>query len=447
MSARMYRHLGLVLFAVLSACPAASGEAVSKAEIAGWKNFIDGDYPYLRKLYEHLHAHPELSLQEEKTSARLAAELRKAGYEVTERVGGYGVVAILRNGDGPHVMVRADMDGLPVTERTGLPYASKERARDAEGKEVGIMHACGHDVNMTCLVGVARLMARTKDKWRGTLMLIGQPAEEIGAGARLMLQAGLFRRFGKPDYAFALHCDGRYPHGTINFREGQLQANVDSVDITVRGRGGHGAAPHLTIDPVVLAAKIVLDLQTIVSRERNPIDPAVVTVGSIHGGTKHNIIPNDVHLQLTVRTTNDKTRKEVLEGIVRIAKAAAIGARAPEPIIKHNAGEYTPSLYNNPELTRETVALFRKVFGDDRVVERPMSMGGEDFSQFVRAGVKGFYFHLGCMPPERVLEAKRGGRPLPPIHSDGFYPIPEPTIKTGVLAMTTAVMNIMRRGD
>lgn len=434
---------GLVLLAFSPA--SAQNEARPHSRSQALQQKIDADYKHLRSLYEQLHAHPELAFQEEQTAARLAKELRQVGFTVTEKVGGTGIVALLKNGPGPTIMVRADMDGLPIIERTRLPYASKVRTRDAQGREVGVMHACGHDVNATCLVGVARQLASSKDTWQGTLMLVGQPAEEIGQGARRMLQDGLFTRFPRPDYVLALHCDGRHSHGTITYRSGQMQANVDSVDITVRGRGGHGAAPHTTIDPIVLAARIILDLQTLISRERSPIDPAVITVGSIHGGTKHNIIPSEVQLQLTVRTTTDKTRQEVLEGIVRVAKAAAMGARAPEPIIKHDPGAFTPSLVNDPKLTRHMVTLFQEVLGPEKVIERSMSMGGEDFSQYLRAGVPGFYFFLGVMPPERVKEANQGGPPLPSTHSDTFAPIPEPTIKTGVLAMTTAVLDLLRQ--
>ncbi len=288
---------------------------------------IGREYASLEALYKDLHAHPELSFQEVRTAARLAKELRTAGYEVTEKVGGTGIVAVLKNGAGPIVLVRADMDGLPIVEKTGVPYASQETVRDAEGRVVGVMHACGHDINMTCLVGVGRTLAAMKKRWHGTLILIGQPAEEVGGGARKMIEDGLFKRFPKPEIALALHCDARYPHGQVNYRSGLMQANVDTVDILVKGKGGHGAVPHTTIDPIVLAARIVLDLQTIVSREVNPVDPAVVTVGSIHGGTKHNIIPNEVKLQLTVRTTKDETRKQVLAAIERKVKAAARAKR------------------------------------------------------------------------------------------------------------------------
>lgn len=296
---------------------------------------------------------------------------------------------------------------------------------------------------MTCLVGTARLLAAMKDRWQGTLVFIGQPAEEIGAGAKAMLDAGLFKKFPRPDYALALHCDGRYPHGTVNWRSGQMQANVDSVDVIVRGKGGHGAAPHATIDPIVIAARIVLDLQTLVSRERDPREPAVVTVGSIHGGTKHNIIPEEVKMQLTVRTIDERARQEVLEGIARIAKAAALAAKAPEPIVRHLVDSYTPALVNDPPLTNRFVTLFQSKIGGDRVLERAMSMGGEDFSRFHLAGVRTFYWHLGSVDPERYEEARKGGKPLPPTHSAHYWPVPAPTIRTGVLTMTLAVLDLM----
>jgi hippurate hydrolase len=437
----MSRRLAVCLPAalVLLVVPSDAAGAPPPADLAALRKAVADDYPYLDALYKHFHRHPELSLQEELTAARLAKELRAAGFAVTEKVGGYGVVGVLANGKGPTVMIRADMDGLPVVENTGLPYASKARARDAEGQDVGVMHACGHDVNMTCLIGVARRLAALKGRWAGTLVLVGQPAEEIGQGARLMLDAGLFKRFPRPDHGLALHCDGRYPAGTVTYREGQMQAHVDSVEVVMKGKGGHGAAPHLTIDPVVLAARVVLDLQTLVSRERNPLDPAVVTVGSIHGGTRPNIIPNEVRLQITVRTTNDATRKEVLDGIARVAKSAAAGARAPDPVIKHDAAAFTPALVNDPALTRRMVKRFKEVLGPEKVIERPPSMGGEDFSQFVRAGVPGFYYFVGTVP------AKPAGRPPGATHSDAYYPDPEPTLTTGVYTMTLAVLDLMGR--
>jgi amidohydrolase len=436
--------LALLIGAGSPARPQPEAADAPAQPIADIKKRIADDYEHLDALYKHLHTHPELSLQEEQTAARLAKELKDIGFEVTPKVGGHGIVCMLKNGKGPTILVRTDMDALPIVEQTGLPYASKVRARDKQGRDVGVMHACGHDINMACWVGTARVLAALKDRWQGTLIFIGQPAEEIGSGARMMLADKLFDRFGRPDYCLALHCDARTEHGHVYYRDGMLQANVDSVDILVKGKGGHGAAPHTTVDPIVLAARIVLDLQTIVSREMNPTDPAVVTVGSIHGGTKHNIIPNEVKLQLTVRTTRDSTRKHVLDSIRRIAKAAAEGMRAGEPEVSVDPGEFTPALVNDSALTRKSVKALQDALGADRVHERPMSMGGEDFSRYVRAGVPGFYFFVGSQPPVRVAEArKEGGRPLPPGHSDSFYPVPEPTIKTGALSMTMAVLNLM----
>jgi amidohydrolase len=435
------------LLAVLLAgvAPAAGPAGLDRPAMAAEiKHRVADAYPALEELYKYLHTHPELSLQEERTAARLVKELEGTGFEVTTGVGGHGIVAVLHNGAGPTVLVRTDMDALPVVEQTGLPYASTVRARDREGQDVGVMHACGHDVHMTCWIGTARLMAGLKDHWQGTLVFIGQPAEEIGAGARAMLANGLFKRFARPDYCLALHCDARHAHGHVAYTEGLALANVDSVDILVRGKGGHGAAPHTTVDPVVLAARIVLDLQTLVSRETNPTDPAVLTVGSIHGGTKHNIIPNEVKLQLTVRTTKDAVRKHILEGIERIARAAAMGAQAPEPVVKVDPGEFTPALVNESKLTRKTVALLQEVLGADKVHERPPVMGGEDFARYGREGVPIFMYFLGTQPEAKVAAAEREGEgSLPSLHSSQFYPVPEPTIKTGVLTMSMAVLNLV----
>jgi hippurate hydrolase len=299
-------------------------------------------------------------------------------------------------------------------------------------------------MHMTCWVGTATVLASMKDRWHGTLVFIGQPAEEIGSGARMMLDDGLFKRFPRPDYCLALHCDSLTPFGHLSYTEGLALANVDSVDIIVRGKGGHGAAPHTTVDPIVLAARIILDLQTIVSRETNPTDPAVVTVGSIHGGTKHNIIPSEVKLQITVRTTKDSVRKHVLEAIERIARAAAQGAGAPEPIVKVDPGEFTPALVNDTGLTRKTVALFKEMLGPEQVHERPPVMGGEDFARYGREGVPIFMYFLGTQPEAKVAAAEREGEgSLPSLHSSQFYPVPEPTIKTGVLTMSMAVLNLV----
>ena len=429
----------------LAALPTAGEEKPdAKPILAAVDALVEKEAPELEKFYKHLHTNPELSLQEVRTAARLAEELKKLGFEVTAKFGATGIVGVYTNGKGPTILVRTDMDALPVTERTGLAYASKARTRDKNGNEVGIMHACGHDMHMTCWVGTARTLVALKDRWKGTLIFIGQPAEEIGTGARLMLEAGLYKKFPKPDFCLALHCDPQREHGTVGYTEGLAMANVDSVDITVRGKGGHGATPHLTIDPIVLAARIVLDLQTLVSRETSPTDPAVVTVGSIHGGTKHNIIPDEVKLQLTVRSTKDKVRKNLLAGIKRVAEGCAKTAGAPEPIVKVDESEFTPALYNDPDLTKKTVALFKEIMGAEKVKERPPIMGGEDFSRYGRAGVPVFLFWLGTIDPQRVADsAKEGGKPLPSMHSDLYHPVPGPAVRTGVRSMSMAVLNLL----
>jgi hippurate hydrolase len=424
-----------------SARPPADAPEARTARIAPK---IDAELPGLVELYKHLHANPELSRQEAQTAARMARELKAAGFDVSTGIGGYGLVGVLKNGPGPVVWVRTDLDALPITENTGVPYASTVRARDKNGNEVGVMHACGHDIHMTSWVGTARTLAALRDAWSGTLVMLGQPAEETGSGARTMLEDGLFKRFPKPDFALALHADPRQQTGRVSYTEGMALANVDTVDITIRGKGGHGASPHQTVDPVVLAARVILDLQTIVSREVNPLDPAVVTVGSIHGGTKHNIIPAEVQLQLTVRTTKDDVRAHVLDAIARITKAAAAGARAPEPDVKVDPAEFTPATVNDSTLTRRTVAVFRQVLGDEAVEARPPIMGGEDFGRYGREGVPIFMYFLGTMSPERVAASKQpNGAPLPSMHSEFYAPDPGPSVRAGVLTMTHAVLNLM----
>jgi amidohydrolase len=428
----------------LRVAKASPGERPAGAGLAELRRRIADGYPRLGALYKRLHSHPELSSQEAHTSARLAKELEGTGFHVTRHVGGFGLVAVLRNGPGPTVLVRTEMDALPVVEKTGLPYASTVRTRDRRGNEVGVMHACGHDVHMACWVGTARVLAGLRDRWRGTLVFIAQPAEETGTGADRMLEGGLFRRFPRPDYCLALHCDAQLPVGHVAFTRGLAMANVDTVDITVRGKGGHGASPHLTVDPVVLSARLILDLQTLVSRENNPTDPLVVTVGSIHGGTKHNVIPDEVRLQLTVRSTRDSSRKRALEGIARMARAAAAGAGAPEPVLNIHPSAFTPALLNDGGLAERTAAVFRATLGEGHVHECPPRMLGEDFAVYGRQGVPVFLYFLGTQPPELVAESEReGGHPLPSLHSDQFHPLPEPTIKTGVLTMSRAVLNLL----
>lgn len=438
----------IVLSWVTLAAPDAPGATPAPspriAELAAdVRRQIDDDFQHLRGLYEHLHKNPEVAFQEVRTAARMAQELRAIGFEVTEKVGRTGVVGKMSNGSGPMVMVRTDLDALPIIERTGLEYASKEQIRGEDGSISGVMHACGHDMHMTCWVGAARRLAAMKDAWQGTLLFVGQPAEERGGGAKQMLSDGLFERFGKPAAALALHCDAFAPVGTIGFTEGMACANVDSVAIVVKGRGGHGSAPHTTVDPIVIAARLILDLQTIVSREVDPTDAAVVTVGSIHGGTKPNIIPPDVTLQLTVRSFKDSTRKHVLDAIRRMALAASAAARAPEPLVNVDAGEYTPAMFNDVSLTRRTMRAISVVLGEKNCFAKPAVMGGEDFSQYARAGVPICMFRLGTVARDRYEQFEGGKLALPSLHSDFYAPVAEPSIKTGVFAMTTAALNLL----
>jgi hippurate hydrolase len=408
---------------------------------------VNQEYPALFELYKHLHANPELSFHEEKTAARVAEELKRAGYDVTIGVGGHGVVAVSKNGTGPTVLVRSDLDGLPVREQTGLPYASQVKTKDDAGKEVSTMHACGHDIHMSCLVGVARVLNDLKAHWQGTLILIGQPAEERGGGARRMLADGLFTRFSTPDFCIALHDDSSLAAGVVGYTEGYALANVDSVDITVRGVGGHGAYPHATKDPIVLASEIVLALQTIVSREIAPGEPAVVTVGSIHGGSKHNIIPDEVKLQLTLRSYTDEVRQQTIAAVKRITHGLAVVAGLPEdrmPIVTLE-DDFTPATYNDPELTQRLAGVFKLWLGAGKVARRKPVMGGEDFSEYGRTEHKIpiCIFMIGAVSPDVVAESARTGKSLPSLHSPLFAPVPEPTIKTGVTAMTAAVLELM----
>lgn len=403
---------------------------------------LDGLYPELDALYRDLHQNPELSHQEEKTAGKLAERLRALGFEVTQKVGGHGVVAVLRNGKGPTVLLRTDMDALPVEEKTGLPYASKVMAKDDTGQGVPVMHACGHDVHMTVWAGTATLLARAKDRWRGTLVMVGQPAEERGSGARGMLQDGLYKRFPKPDFAVALHNSASAVSGSIEYVSGYALANVDSVDITLHGKGGHGAYPHTTVDPIVLAARTILSLQTLVSREKSPLEPAVVTVGSIHGGTKHNIIPDEVKLQLTVRSYKPEVRKQLLAGIERVVNAEATAAGAPrKPEVTVSEG--TPATYNDPELTKRLIGAVTRVLGKENIREATPVMGGEDFSEYGLAGVPAVMLWLGTVEPKRHAEARAAGETLPSLHSPLFAPDRERTLRTGVTALTTSALELL----
>lgn len=418
---------------------------------------IERELPKLLETYRHLHKYPEISYQEEKTSALLARELRESGFEVTERFGTYpekgrtcyGVVAVMKNGGGPTVLVRTDMDALPVEEKTGLPYASTAKTRNDAGQEVAVMQACGHDIHMSSFLGTAAVLSKMKERWSGTLVMIGQPSEERGGGAHAMLKGGLYEKFPRPDYAIALHDNASLPAGTVGVTEGYSLANVTSVDITVRGLGGHGAYPHLTKDPVVLAAQIVLALQTIVSRENSPIDPAVVTVGSIHGGTKHNIIPDEVRLQITVRSYKEEVRKRIIKSIERIARGTAAAAGIPEdrmPICSVDENEYTAATYNNPALTQRVTRAMQAALGKEKVVKLDPVMGAEDFGAYsLNDAIPLCMFWLGAIEPSRVEKSEKDGIPLPSLHSSLFAPQPEPTIRTGVKATTSIVLDLMKR--
>ncbi len=417
---------------------------------------VEPQVPGLVATYIDLHRHPELSHHEEHTSAFLASELRKAGYDVTERVGkypdgsrGYGVVAILKNGAGPVVLVRTDMDALPVTENTGLPYASTVRVKDDAGNEVGVMHACGHDLHMTTFLGTARTLAAMKDRWHGTLMLIGQPAEERIDGARAMLADDLYTRFPRPEYALALHDDATIAAGKVGVTPGPILAGATSVDVIIRGVGGHGAAPDATKDPIVAAAQYILAIQTIVSRQTSPLDPAVVTVGSIHGGSKHNIIPDDVHLQLSIRAFDERVRENILTDLKRTALGVALAAGIPDdraPIVTVSDTEVVPATYNDPALAARTRTALIAAIGKDNVLEPRPVMGSEDFGLFGLEGrqIPILMMRLGAVAPEKIADSERTGKPLPSLHSSRFAPVPEPAIRTGVTVMTAAVIDLMK---
>ena len=435
-----FTSTALAALAVATAAPAQANDL---------RETLAADMPELMELYRDLHANPELSFEEHETAAKLAARMRALGFEVTEGVGRTGVVSVMRNGDGPTVLLRADMDGLPVVEQTGLPYASTQTATPASGVTTGVMHACGHDTHMAGFIGAARLLVDHKDKWQGTLVMVLQPAEEIGLGALAMLDDGLYTKFPKPDYALAFHdAAAPAPAGTIGYTPGYALANVDSVDITVKGVGGHGAYPHTTRDPIVLASAIVMKLQTVVSRSSSPLDPAVITVGSFHAGAKHNIISDEAKLQLTVRSYSDESRQLLLDGIRRVARGEAITAGLPETLMPEITVEdpYTPSTFNDPDFSESIAAGFRQRFGDERVMEWPAVMGGEDFSQFRRAApedVKSMIFWISGTPQPLLDRLEEDGTPLPSLHSPFWAPDAEKVIATGAEALASAAIRLM----
>jgi amidohydrolase len=403
---------------------------------------VEGVYPDAHALYLDLHQNPELSAHEVQTAAKLAARLRSAGYEVTEHVGGTGLVAILKNGAGPTIMLRTELDALPVEEKTGLPYASKVRAKDDVGRDVAVMHACGHDLHMAALLGTAEVMAHSKNTWHGTLILIGQPAEETIGGADGMVRDGLFTRFPKPDVAVALHVGNELPAGMASITPGVYNTNSDSVRITIYGKGGHGSMPQSAIDPIVIAARTILALQTIVSREIKPGEMAVVTVGYIQAGTKNNIIPDHAEMGLTIRTRKEDVRKQVLAAITRIAKAEAAAAGAPrEPLVERYEG--TDLVYNNPALAERLRAPLEAALGKDNVVIAEPITPSEDFSYFVNQGVPGFYFSLGGADPEKFAQAKAAGTQLPSNHSSLFAPDVDPALHAGIEAEVAVLRNLL----
>jgi amidohydrolase len=423
----------LPLLAVLTVF--ACGQAPSSKE-------VETVYPDAHALYLDLHQNPELSSHETQTAAKLATRLRSAGYDVTEHVGGTGIVAILKNGPGPVIMLRTELDALPVEEKTGLPYASKVRTKDDVARDVPVMHACGHDLHMAAFLGTAEIMARSKNTWHGTLMLIGQPAEETISGADGMLKDGLFTRFPKPDVVVALHVGNEFPAGMVAITPGVYNTNADSVRITIYGKGGHGSMPQSAIDPIVIAARTILSLQTIVSREVKPGEMAVVTVGYLSAGTKNNIIPDHAEMSLTIRTRKQDVRQQVLAAITRIAKGEAAAAGAPrEPLVERYEG--TDLVYNNPVLAERLRAPLEAALGKDKVVTAEPISPSEDFSYFVNQGVPGFYFSLGGADPEKFAQAKAAGTQLPSNHSSLFAPDVDPALHAGIEAEVAVLRNLL----
>ena len=426
------RFIGFVLLMLIGTSPARGDD------LPAW---LDSHMPDLVQVYQHFHQNPELSFHEEQTAARLAIELKQAGFETTTGVGGHGVVALLKNGDGPTVMFRSDLDGLPVTEETGLAYASKVMTKNDEGVSVGVMHACGHDIHITNLIAIARYMASHRHDWQGTLMLLGQPAEERVDGAVAMLKDGLYTRFPKPQFALALHVDSELATGKVGFRAGYALANSDACDITMKGRGGHGSKPEACIDPIIQAAQLVVDLQSIVSREVSPLEPAVVTVGAIHGGTKHNIISDTCHLKLTLRSYSPEVRKLLRDAVERKAQAVAASHRAPAPEVVFDEG--TSAVFNDEGLVARVVGGFVTELGKDHVVPADRVMGAEDFGEYATGGVPIFMFRLGTVPAAQLEEYRKAGTPPPSLHSSKYFPDPEPTLRTGLRASVAAIQELM----
>jgi hippurate hydrolase len=434
------RTPGVLLLVVTSSLLSAQSRGPWLAPTA---SDVDAIAPDLEALYKDLHRSPELAFQETQTAGKLAARVKALGFEVTTGVGRTGLVAVLKNGPGPTVMMRTELDALPIEEKTGLPFASTVTIKDTAGRTTPVMHACGHDLHMAAWTGTATLMAAHRDRWKGTLVMVGQPAEETGAGAVAMLNDGLFTRFPRPDAALSLHDDDTMPAGTIGYHAGYFRSMADNVVITVYGRGGHAAMPHNTVDPVVLASRIVLALQTIVSRETNPVEPVVITIGSIHGGTRGNVIPDEVRLELSVRTYTLEMRTRVLDAIRRTAKGEALSAGAPkEPLVSAPAQPSAPAVYNDPRLTAEVAKALQTQLGSDHVVEMPQKMTSEDFAEYGKAGIPSLLLHIGAVDPARLAAAKQTGVPVPAPHSPQWAPLLEPTMRSAVRAEVTALLEL-----
>jgi amidohydrolase len=420
-------------------------------------SLVGPQLPGLVETYKSIHSHPELSHHEERTSSILAEQLRKAGYAVTERVGkypdgssAYGVVGILENGPGPRVLIRTDMDALPIIEQTNVPYASHVTGKNAAGQEVGVMHACGHDVHVTTMIGTARALSALRSQWHGTVMLVGQPSEETIDGARAMLADHLYERFGKPDFAVALHDTNELAAGTVALVQGAAQAGSTSIDVTLRGIGGHGAHPQTTKDPVVMAGEFIVQLQTIVSRQEDPSDPAVITIGTIHGGTKRNIIPNEVKLEITARAFSDRARQIIIDGIRRTAAGVALSAGVPEnlaPIVSVLENESAPVMYNDPALTARVKAALISALGAQNVFTSSPVMESEDFGNFGLEGhtIPALMFGLGAMDAGKLAEARAAGKSLPGPHNALFQPVPEPTLRAGVTAVSSVAIALLQK--
>jgi hippurate hydrolase len=429
------KRLLLLLFALSATSWAAQPWRATSTE-------IDAVYPQVETLYLDLHRNPELSYHEEKTAAKIADQLRKLGYDVTTGFGGTGVVGVFKNGSGPVVMLRAELDALPVPEKTGLPYASHVTTHDDRGVEVPVMHACGHDLHMAIGIGTAALLVQNKSRWHGTFIYVGQPAEERIGGAKAMIKDGLFTRFPKPDFAFAVHDSNLLPAGKVGYTPGFSLSNADSVNVTVYGVGGHGSAPQETVDPIVIAARTIVNWQTIVSREIDPQDPAVITVGAIHGGTKNNIIPDEVLMQLTVRSYKDDVRKHLLASIERIADAEAAAAGAPKkPLFEIEEG--VGAVYNDPQTTNRLADRLKQVMGDANVVLGRPNMASDDFAEYRYAGIPSVMLELGAVNPEKYAEAMKTGEKLPGPHSPYFAPDREPSLKTGIEVEMAAILELM----